>query len=187
MLDRDYADPLVFTDVNANRLNVHGSFDDIDLFTHPGAVLVPTYYGRGNDNELVFDALTLGLLPAGTNDTLRFSLDRGGSSEVYDVALQYSGCCNDDRWFASFAFNNIPYQLPDASAPPGAVLFTLTVDIIGSSPDFVIPSGPNAGESVDSYTYSFYVVKPIPEPATIVLLGLGLSGIVSIPLRRSRS
>lgn len=186
-----YADPLVFTDVHATRLNVTGNFDRIDLFTHQGVVLVPTYYDRGDDNEVIFGVFTFGVLPAGTNNILRFTLDRGGSLEVWELELRSDmkpyGCCNDFGFLPNFAFDNLPYRMPDGSAPPGAVLFTLTVDIVGSSPDFLIPSGPNAGQSVDSYTYSFYVVKPIPEPATIVLLGSGLCGIGVALLRRMKS
>ena len=44
---------------------------------------------------------------------------------------------------------------------------SLTVD--------VIPSGPRAGEAVNSWTYTFSVAQPAPEPTSILLLGGGLS------------
>jgi hypothetical protein len=72
-------------------------------------------------------------------------------------------------------------------ATPLGTSATLTIDILGSSPDFIIPSGPNAGQRVDSQTYSFNVASPVPEPATLLLLSSGLVGIASGLRRRNRS
>jgi hypothetical protein len=54
------------------------------------------------------------------------------------------------------------------------VPMSVTIDLLDSAPDFIIPSGPRAGEAVDSYTYTFSVVQPAPEPATMLLLVSGL-------------
>ena len=51
---------------------------------------------------------------------------------------------------------------------------SVTIDILRSSPDFAIPGGPRKGKLVDSFTYDFSVVQPIPEPSTLLLCGLGL-------------
>ena len=56
---------------------------------------------------------------------------------------------------------------------------TFTVDILGSSPDFVIPSGPNQGNQVDSYTFTFNAASPVPEPVTSGFFLLGLSAIIA--------
>jgi hypothetical protein len=60
---------------------------------------------------------------------------------------------------------------------------TLTVELLGSSPDFVIPSGPLAGQPVDSYTYSFLVQTAVPEPSTWMLV---LSGGIAALFPRAR-
>jgi hypothetical protein len=54
--------------------------------------------------------------------------------------------------------------------------------LLNSNPDFVIPAGPNQGQRVDSYTYSFSTQSPVPEPSTMLLLASG----GAIALRRIR-
>jgi hypothetical protein len=89
------------------------------------------------------------------------------------------------------AFGTIPPPFTQffTFTSPGATfegaMARLTIDIIGSSPDFVIPGGPNAGQLVNSFTYTFKVAKPVPEPATILLLGTSLIGICA-RIRRHR-
>lgn len=53
--------------------------------------------------------------------------------------------------------------------------FTLTGDLLNSSPDFTIPSGPNTGQAVNSFTYTFTIVEPMPERAALVLLTTGVA------------
>src|SRR6185369_5578058 len=58
---------------------------------------------------------------------------------------------------------------------------SLTVNLLTSNPDFVIPSGQNAGTGVDSFTYSFKVAQPVPEPVSLLLFG---SSLVAIGIKR---
>jgi hypothetical protein len=60
---------------------------------------------------------------------------------------------------------------------------TLTIDLLNSAPDFVIPAGPDQGRLVDSFTYSFSTLAPVPEPSTLLLLGTGAA---CVALRRHR-
>jgi hypothetical protein len=60
---------------------------------------------------------------------------------------------------------------------------TLRVELLDSDPDFVIPGGPNQGQLVDSYTYSFNTLAPVPEPSTLALL---ITGGAAAMTRRGR-
>lgn len=65
-----------------------------------------------------------------------------------------------------------------------AVPMTLTLDLLGSSPDFRIPSGPNAGQLVNGHTFN--VVQPVPEPTSMLLLARGLGMLYARRLRNQK-
>ena len=162
------ADPLLFSHAVALQ---NGGNTHVDLFSHPGVTLT------GPQVSFLVDIT--GTLAAGETHTLLITYMEFGSSPV-------------SQTFQIPAFGSIP--------PPFSQLFTftstnasfsgnmamLTIDIMGVAPDFEIPNGPDAGQRVDSYTYTFNVAQPVPEPSTLVLLGTGLSGIVAGLRRRRR-
>jgi hypothetical protein len=122
--------------------------------------------------QLSFLVDVTGTLPPGVTNILQVTYAEAGSAPITQT-------------FSIPAFGTIPppftqiFTFTSPGADFNGVFATLTVDIIGSSPDFIIPSGPRAGERVDSFTYSFNVAQPVPEPASMILLGSGLLGIAA--------
>jgi hypothetical protein len=185
MTSRANADPLTFSDTYAAQ---NGGSRTVPLFSNPGAVLVTQSSLFGPNDYVIFSTHIKGILPVGATNILRFTLTQGSYIVIKEYIVPPQGITNPIDYItgAVFEFPNAPSQMPDGSAPGHASLFTLTIDLVGSNPDFMIPGGPNAGQMVDSYTYSFYVVKPIPEPATLLLLGTGLAGVAARVLKRRR-
>jgi hypothetical protein len=160
------ADPLTFSNVVALQNN---SATRVDLFSNPGTTLLGP--------KISFLVQLNGILPVGASNSLLVTYLEAGSAPITQT-----------------------FQIPDFSAFPSpfSVLFTftspgatyqgtaasLTVDIIGSAPDFVIPSGPQAGQRVDSFTYNFVVAQPVPEPGTMVMLVTGVAGLWGSVRRR---
>jgi hypothetical protein len=160
------ADPLSFSNVMALQNN--GSAR-VDLFSHPGTTLV--------GSQLSFLVDVTGTLPDSDGNILLATYTEAGRSPVRQS-----------------------FKMPmfGAVAPPFTLLFTvaslvpanqgamatLTLDIMSGSNDFLIPSGPDAGNWVNGYTYSFQV-QPVPEPTTILLFSTGLLGLVK-RLRKKR-
>jgi hypothetical protein len=155
-IEKVQADPLTFSNVVALQNN--GS-TRVDLFSNPGTTLV------GPQVSFLVDIS--GMLPAGGLDTLRITYTEAGRAQTVQS-------------FQIPAFGTVQppftliFSVASWGSSPQGVLGSLTVDLLQSSPDFVIPGGPNAGQRVDSYTYLFRVAQPVPEPATILTFGTAL-------------
>lgn len=159
-----HADPLSFSKVAALQ---NSGNTKIDLFTNPGVNLI--------GSQLTFTIDIAGVLPAGGTDTLRVAYnDSLGGSAVQQISIPIFGTVNPP--VTVFVTINVP------TFSFVAIPASLTVDLLNSNPDFVNPTSQIA---VDSFTYSFTVSQPVPEPATLTLLGAGL-GAFLIRARRRR-
>lgn len=161
------ADPLLFSNV---RIVQNGGPATVDLYSNPGMNLVGP--------QLSFLVDITGTLPLNGDTLLVTYIEQGSSPIIQSFAMPLFGVVNPP--FTLVVTVTSPH--PTLEGTPA----TLTFDIVNTNPDFVIPSGPNTGQLVNSQTYSFQVVKPIPEPATLILLGTGSAGIFMKVRRRYR-
>lgn len=146
------ADPLSFSNVVALQ---NGGLTTVDLFNSPGATL----FGP----QVSFRVDISGTLPSGGSDILRITYTEFGSAPVVQqFAIPLFGSVQPPF--------SLLFSINAQHATFQGVSGSLMLDLLSSSPDFVIPSGPNAGQSVNSYTYNFNVAQPVPEPASIGVL-----------------
>lgn len=160
------ADPLMFSNARVFQNNYTSQ---IDLFLSQGSAIVGP--------NLSFRVDLTGTLPPSGTDVLKITYAEAGSApqiQTYVVPV-FGSVYPPLTLFFSFAS-------PSASAQ--GVSATLTVDLLNSSPDFIVPSGIDVGQLRDSNTYSFNVVQPVPEPVTV--LGFG-AGLVVIARRRRQN
>jgi hypothetical protein len=165
------ADPLTFSNVSLNIIGVTPMFG-IDLFSNPNLVITTK-----PDGIVVISVRLSG--DAGLSDTLRITVTNqdgnvllgtvnrpftlAGVDQISGVTLRPSNPLNESLVIYPQSFQG--------------TTIVLTVDLVNTSPDFVIPSGPNAGQLVNSFTYTFTLVEPVPEPASLVLVTTGLVGV----------
>jgi hypothetical protein len=160
------ADPLTFSNVVALQNN---SATRVDLFSNPGTSLLGP--------SISFLVQLNGSLPVGVSNSLSVTYLEAGSAPI-----------TQSFQIPDFSAFPSPYSVLFTFTSPGATFHgtaaSLTVDIIGSAPDFVIPSGPPAGQPVDSYTYNFSVAQPVPEPGAMIMLVTGIAGLWGTVRRR---
>ena len=168
------ADPLTF---NGTFFSIDSAGNRVDLFSNPGAVLEPSTYG----GTIIPAAMLFGAFvniegggPSVT-DTIRFTYQEGGAAPSLYSQPIITGTEPIDLGFVA--------RFEPVHRTGNLIPTTLTVELLSSSPDFVIPSGPLAGQSVDSYTYSFLVQTTVPEPSTWMLI---LSGGIAALFPRAR-
>ena len=157
------ADPLRFENVR-----IADSTGLVGLFENPGRVFT---LDENRLNLLTFFIDLVGTLEPGQTDILRLTF-RAPDGETL---VQESGVPAAGTIPPPFTLVTGPPPFPTSYTP---LPFELTVDLLNSAPDFIIPSGVAAGTSVDSYTYSFSTVSPVPEPGTWLLLASGLTMLI---------
>jgi len=161
------ADGLFFSNV---RLALLGTTPpgNLDLFANQGIVITaPT-------NIATLFIVTSGTLPAG-GDTLRITVIATNENGTFVITNPNPASLNIPIDQSNANVTNVTgFTFPTSFQ---GTTITLTVDLLNSSPDFIIPSGPNAGQAVNSFTYTFTVVEPVPEPTTLVLLITGIAGL----------
>ena len=153
------AGPLDFSNVVALQDN---GFTSVPLFPNPGVVLQAVPFSIFGPS-ITFETLITGTLPLGATDTLEFIYTQAGASpQVVDLPVPESSGTIFPPYIDGVTFHDI-------GTYPG-VAATLKIDLLLSNPDFVILSGPNARQRVNSYMFSFIAQLPVPEPNTGVLV-----------------
>jgi hypothetical protein len=158
------ADSLNFSNLVALQNN---GATRVDLLSNPGVTLVGPSVSFLVDIE--------GMVPAGTASLLRITYTEAGGVPIVQT-------------FSIPAFDTVPppYSQFFTINSPGASFqgtpATLTITIITPSSFSTILS---PGHFI-THTYTFNVSQPVPEPASIVLLGSGVAGLL-VKLRRRRT
>lgn len=160
------ADPLVFSNVTVFQNN---DTTQVNLFSNPGTTVLGT--------NLTFSVDISGTLAPGAIDILRITYQElGGLPIVQDFQIPLFGTVNPPL--------TLIFSFVSPGSNPLGTPATLTLDLLNSNPDFVVPGGPSQGQSVNSYSYSF-TVQPVPEPATILALASGFAAL-GFRLRRRK-
>jgi hypothetical protein len=163
------ADPLLFGNVSALQ---NDGFTRVDLFSNPGTILTGP--------RLSFLVDISGDLPPAGMDTLQVTFSQAGLPPIVQT-------------FQIPFFGTVPppvtlvFTLTALGSSRAGTPATLTLDLLGSLSDFAIPGGPNAGHQVNSFSYNFNVSDPVPEPATLSLLGIGVAGLIARNRKRRQT
>jgi hypothetical protein len=149
------ADPLTFSNLVALQ---NDGATHVDIYSQPGVTLL------GPKVNFLVDIN--GIVPADPTQTLLITFTEAGNAPVTQSFQLFSGLPS------TFSFL---FSVTALGATPQGTNATLTVDILGSDPDFI---NPGTDQAQNSYTYNFKVAEPVPEPASVVLMSLGIVGLI---------
>ena len=116
-----------------------------------------------------------GIVPADPAQTLLITFTEAGNAPVTQSFQLFSGLPS------TFSFL---FSVTALGATPQGTNATLTVDILGRDPDFI---NPGTDQAQNSHTYNFKVAEPVPEPASMVLMSLGIVGLIEKRRRGRKS
>jgi len=148
------ADSLTFSNVQALQ---NSGATQVNLLSNPGVTL----FGP----QITFLVDIQGVVPPGAS-TLLITYTEAGSAPIVQS-------------FSIPAFDSVPppytqlFTITSPGANAGGQPATLTITII-TPPGFSYDGGP---PQFITHTYTFNVAQPVPEPATMVLLGTGAAGL----------
>jgi hypothetical protein len=167
------ADQLFFSNV---VLLQNGGFSSVDLFSNLGQTFGLTNVNPSN-SDLDFE---IDIRGNSTGDTLLTKLTTPDFSLTNEAPIPPGVYppfpTSTERYFLTF------YIPKDCCYHPTPVNFV--VDIPGSDPNFIVPT---TGEQVNSFTYSFNVLQPVPEPNCFLLCSTGLACLAGLWIWRMRS
>jgi len=170
-----FADPLLFF---GTHHTIDSSPTRLDLFTNPGATLTPsTYEWTIFPPVMIFGTFVDFAGGESVTDTIRWTYQEEGTSpRVFSQTFTTGPDPISLGFVVAFQEIHRTGELVPA---------TLTVDLLHSSPDFLIPGGTSQGQLVDSFTYSFNTQTSVPEPSTLVLLLSGGAAAAAAARRRA--
>lgn len=123
-----------------------------DLFTNPGL----SFEFPSNAALFSVPFFVDGTPPAGSTRTLQITVTQtsGGSPVVTTMTFVF-----DPEEAAGIPVANAWPFIPFAFGSGSVIAVTAAFDFLGQAEDFLVPSGPQAGQYLDGYTYSFTISK----------------------------
>ena len=164
------------------------------------------YQGVGNSVAVEFDTYDNG--PTDHDSSNHVALDTGGAlNEVaygnpygvatcdFGVGYSATGCmANGDKWTATIGYDGskLTATVQDGAAPAQTVIAGFPINLaslLGTDTAYVGFTGSTGAgyenEDILNWQFANTPPSPVPEPATLGVLGLGLAGLVAVRRKRA--